>query len=98
MDWRILATMTGLIGGTYLAIIALQRWISGHIANRSKHPCTDEIVYKDVCEQVQITSAKEHKYLSDCIERIEKQTGEKFDDLKKDMKDGFEEIKNLIRD
>lgn len=98
MDWKILGAIISLIGGTYLAIIILQRYFSAHMADRRKHPCADDVVFKDVCDQVQITNSKEHNFLNDCLERVEEQTGKRFAELKTDMKDGFKELTELIKE
>ena len=95
-DWKVITICLGLIISTYGAILVLQRWVSGHIADRRKHPCVDEVVYKDVCEQVQTQNISERTHLEDCIEGESKRTGERFKELKQDMQRGFDEVKALI--
>ncbi len=98
MDWRIVAAAFSLIGGVYIAIIAMQRWISAHISRGSRHPCTADIVYKDVCEKVQEKNTTEHAHLEDCLEGAETRTGERFRELKSDMNRGFDEVKKLVKE
>ena len=43
MDNKVLIAIFAAIGGTYA-------WLLKHLSNSKKHPCCDNLVYKDVCE------------------------------------------------
>lgn len=55
-------------------------------------------VSKEICAEVQRKNAVMLQNLEDCIEGAEKRTGERFVELKSDMRHGFDEVKQLIRD
>lgn len=79
-----LLTVVGFVVGCYV-------WCSRHINNRRKHPCADDLVYKDVCES-------ERHRLEDCMESGLKNVDMRIGELKIDVKDGFREVKKLIAD
>ena len=82
-DWRILGP---LVAG----MIALFGWIARHISNTKKHPCKDDIVFQDVCDE-------RSKRLEDCIENEVEVSKERYETLTKKVDDGFKEVKALIR-
>lgn len=55
-------------------------------------------VSKEVCEEVQRKNAAIIARLDDCIEGEMRRTGERFKELKTDMRLGFDEVKQLIKD
>ncbi|HDZ62472.1 MAG TPA: hypothetical protein ENH40_04940 [Nitrospirae bacterium] len=55
-------------------------------------------VLKDTCMAIQKANDQAHDNLEDCIEGAERRTQEKFEELKTDMRLGFTEVKQLIRD
>ncbi|KKN73162.1 hypothetical protein LCGC14_0403350 [marine sediment metagenome] len=67
-------------------ILGFIGWVTKHITNSQKHPCKKDIVFKDVCEAKQ-----------DCIESEIKNMNIRLDDIKADMKDGFERVERLIK-
>ncbi len=75
--------LMALIATPILGFIA---WVTKHITNSKKHPCKSDIVFKDVCEAKQ-----------DCIESEIKNVNKRLDELKTDMKEGFDGVKELIR-
>lgn len=77
-----LLTVVGLVVGCYV-------WVSKHINNRKKHPCSEDIVLKGVCES-------ERRRLEDCMENGLKNVDMRLSELKSDVKDGFKEVKELI--
>jgi hypothetical protein len=68
------------------AIVAVVK----HINNNQKHPCKKDIVFSDVCEP-------KMKQVTDCIESEIADRKEAYRELRNDMKEGFGEIKELIR-
>lgn len=42
-DWKI-------IGPIMAALVGIYGWFLVHIGKSKKHPCKDDIVYKDVCK------------------------------------------------
>ena len=78
-DWRI-------VGPFIAAMIGLFGWLAKHISNTKKHPCKDDVVFKDVCDAKQNGLENEIKNLSNRVT-----------DLRIDMKDGFCELKTLIK-
>ena len=64
--------------------------ITRHIINTDKHPCKKDIVYKDVCDT-------KHKGLDDCIEGKINSLDQKFEIMREDMKEGFRDVKQLIK-
>ena len=80
----------GAIAVAYGAIFTLYRWVSAHISERKKHPCADDIVYKDVCTE-------KHKGFEECVEGEILNLTKNFDDFKETTKDNFDEVKRLIR-
>lgn len=79
-----------IFGIVTVAIAGVYGWLLKHLSNTKKHPCKDDIVFKDVCES-------ERKRLDDCIETVVKRSDERHKELKEDMKAEFAEVKELIR-
>lgn len=72
------------------AIVGIYGWFLKHISASRRHPCADNIVFQDVCDA-------EKKRLEDCIEGEVKRSEQRHTELRQDMKDGFAEIKELIK-
>ena len=88
------------IAGAYGAIIGVYSWMGKHIAAKGKHPCTENIVFKDVCNE-------KMGRIEDCVEEKIKNLDEKITDLKidlktdmidlkTDMKEGFDRVERAI--
>lgn len=86
MDTKLIVALIGIFG----AIIGVYVWVARHIAARKKHPCSDDLVFRDVCES-------ERRRIDDCLEGAERRTEQRFKEVKEDMKTGFTEVKDLIR-
>lgn len=86
MDIKLIVAILGIFG----AIIGVYVWVAKHIAQKKKHPCSDDLVFRDVCEE-------RSGNLNDCIEGAERRTEERFKEVKEDMRRGFDEVKTLIR-
>ena len=69
-DWKI-------IGPRMAALVGIYGWFLKHMASSKKHPCKDDIVYRDVC-----------KATHDCVEA--KLDGMK--ELMEQRFDGLEEL------
>jgi len=82
-DWRIL-------GSLMAGLVALFGWLAKHISNTKKHPCKDDIVFGDVCDE-------RSRRLQDCIENEVKVSKERYETLAKKVDDGFRDVKELIR-
>ena len=78
-DWKFMAVVSSAIIGVY-------GWLLKHLANTKKHPCSDDIVFKDVCKE-------KTKRLEDCIEAQVKLETERYENLKTSI----DEVKDLIR-
>lgn len=55
-------------------------------------------VSKDVCAEIQKRNAVIIENLEDCIEGAERRTSTRFVELKDDMRRGFTEVKELIKE
>lgn len=86
-----------VIGPLMAGMVALFTWIGKHTSNSSKHPCSSNLVFKDVCEERGKANTQEHKHLSKGIEHAIARSNEQHLELKNSMKDGFTEIKTLIQ-
>ena len=86
MDVKLIIALIGIFG----AIIGVYVWVARHITARKKHPCADNVVYRDVCES-------ERRRIDDCIEGAERRTEQRFKEVKDDMRNGFNEVKELIK-
>ena len=83
--------LLSILSGILLFIITgAIAWIACHITNSEKHPCKKDVVYKDVCEV-------KSKNLEDCLENEVRESKERYAELKEDMRLGFDEIKQLIK-
>ena len=78
--------ITGLIVGVYV-------WVGKHASKKNRHPCTDSLVYKDVCEERGKTNEMAHQYLKEGIEQAIKRSDERHIEIKEDLT----EIKELIK-
>ena len=91
-SYAIVASAIG-IGG---AIGGICLWMSRHITNNRKHPCKDEIVFQNVCEERGKTNSQAHNHLKEGIETAIKRSDEQHTELKADMRNGFAKIEVLI--
>ena len=80
----------GIIGGLIVGVYA---WLGKHAANKDRHPNSDNLVYKDVCEERGKTNDLEHKYLRESIDHATKRSDEHHAEVKEDLI----EIKGLIK-
>ena len=55
-------------------------------------------VRKETCTAIQKANDDAHTNLEDCIEGAERRTTARFNELKTDMRLGFTEVKQLLRD
>ena len=89
----VIIVIFGAIGTAYAFVFR-------HIGAKKKHACSDDIVFKDVCDE-------KTKRLDDCIEAVVKRSDERCAEhkqitetrhleLKQDMKDGFARVEKLI--
>ena len=80
-------------------------WLSKILAWIFKSRC----VLKEVCTEIQIKNSQTHNHLEDCIEgamagcseryaELKADTHREFDELKKTMRLGFDDLKELIKD
>lgn len=76
-----------MIIGVFGAIIGVYIWVAKHISNSKKHPCSEKLVYKDVCES-------ERKRIDDCIEGAARLASQRFESLEKSI----DELKQLLRE
>lgn len=93
----VILTLSGSIVGAYVAIIGVYKFIAGHIGDKDKHPCSDDVVYSDVWEEREKANTMEHQHLKEGIDAAIARSDEQHVELKKNMQDGFTEIKTLIR-
>ncbi len=86
-------------------ILATAGGLMKHVSAGKKHPCKDDIVFKkeddkivygSVCEERGKSNDQAHDHLRDGIEKAIQRSDEQHIELKKDMKEGFSEIKTLI--
>lgn len=56
------------------------------------------VVSKEICDEIQKKNAVIIANLEDCIEGAEKRTENRFNELKTDMRLGFNEVKQLIKE
>jgi hypothetical protein len=82
-DWRI-------IGIIVAVIMAIAGWVAKHITNSKKHPCKDDIVFQDVCDE-------RSKRLDDCIETSIEHQKEQYQLLREDVNSRFDRIEDLIK-
>ena len=79
------------------AIFGVYVWVGKHISNSKKHPCKDDMVFKEVCEERGKANDQAHEHLKEGIENAIKRSDEQHNELKVDMKAGFTKIEMLIR-
>jgi len=72
-DWKVIAFVS-------TAIIGVYGWLIKHLSNSRKHPCADNLVFKDVCQAQR-----------DCIETsvssLKELIEQRFDHLEKTIND-----------
>ena len=89
-EWKI----WGFLG---TAVIGLFGWFAKHTTNVKKHACTEDLVFSDVCKEKGRSNELAHSHLGNSIEAAIRKSDEQHKELKTDMRDGFNEIKSLIR-
>lgn len=93
MDTR---TLIYVIIGVFGAIIGVYVWVAKHISNSKKHPCKDDIVFEDVCEERGKRNEAEHNRLDDCIEAAIERSNEQHAELKEDIKSIDKKLDRLL--
>ncbi len=83
-----------IIGG---AIIGVYVCVGKHTSNIKKHPCSDNLVFTDVCEKEQEKNSLEHQHLKEGIVAAIARSDEQHIELKQDVKDGFARMESLIK-
>lgn len=94
------ATLTQVITaglGVGAFITGIYVWVGKHTSNNKKHPCKDDIVFKDVCEERQKTNMQAHEHLREGIEKAIARSDEQHKELKTDVKSGFDSVLELIK-
>ena len=86
-----------LIGSIVAVFLALSGWMAKHITNSRKHPNQEDLVFGDVCKERGKANDQSHLHLKEGIEKAIIHSNEQHIELKKDMKDGFNRVENLIR-
>lgn len=89
-------TIIGTAVGIGTMIIGVYVWVAKHISNTRKHPCKDNIVFRDVCEERGKANEQAHEHLKEGIENAIKRSDEQHVELKSDMKNGFAKLETLI--
>ena len=89
-DWKIAFVAAPLIG--------LYGWLIRHVSGPNRHAKADDLVFTDVCAERGNANTEAHKNLKEGIEAAIARSDEKHIELKADMKIGFSEIKDLIRE
>jgi hypothetical protein len=89
--------MTISIGSLLTGVVACFLCMIRHISQRSKHPCSKDLVYDDVCEERGKANEQAHTFLAEKIAAAVTHSDEQHKELKSDMKTGFTEIKTLIQ-
>lgn len=83
IDSKILIGVFGLIAGVW-------GWLLKHCSNSRKHPCADNLVFKDVCRS-------ERKRIDDCMESEIEERKERYKELKEDINNRFDRLEELIK-
>ena len=68
-----------------------------HMTNSRKHPCADKLVFEDVCEERGKSNELAHKHLKEGIDTAIARSKEQHDELKTDMRTGFDKLEVLIK-
>lgn len=68
-----------------------------HITNSRKHPCADNLVFQDVCEERGKANEMTHQHLKEGIETAIARSNEQHNELKTDMRTGFDKLETLIK-
>lgn len=79
-----------IFGILITTILGVYAWLLKHLSNSKKHPCKDDIVFRDVCDE-------KVKRIDDCVETQAKLSAERYETLTKKVDDGFDELKRLVR-
>lgn len=81
---------TKIITAIIAALVGIYGWLLKHLSNTTKHPCKEDIVFRNVCDE-------KVKRLDDCIETQAKLSAERYETLTKKVDDGFDDLKRLVR-
>lgn len=80
--------------GLFVALVSLISIVLGcfirHVSKGRRHPCSDDIVYKDVC-------AEKTKGLNDCIEGAVNLMKIQYENLNTKVDKGFKDLKEFIK-
>lgn len=90
-------TAAAVLAAIWGAIFVVYRWVGKHISDTERHPSKDNLVYLDVCNERGKANDTEHNHLKEGIQQAINRSDEQHQELKKDMKEGFTEIKTLIK-
>jgi hypothetical protein len=86
IDLKIVAMVVLSFGAVILAVYGRLIWkCFAHLSERNKHPCTDDIVFKDVCES-------EKRRMEECIKGVVKLQAMQYENLEKKL----EHLEDLI--
>lgn len=96
-DTGVIIGVSGSIAGCYVAIIGVYRWVSCHVNEKKKHPCSDDLVFQDVCDARGETNDQAHDHLTKAIDDAVIRSADQHKEMKSDVKAGFTEIKQLIQ-
>ncbi len=75
-----------ILGFVATPVIGMYAWFIKHVTSSNRHPKADDLVYKDVCDERGKANESEHKHLKEGI-----------DELKVDVRTGFDKLENLIK-
>ena len=78
------------IGVSTAIIIGCMAVVAKHIMNDEKHPDKKELMPRSECDV-------RHKGLEDCVESKITALHDKVDTFREDVRTGFEDVKDLIR-
>jgi len=87
----------GILAAVWGAIFVVYCWVGKHISSSEKHPSKGSLVYQDVCKERGKANETSHNHLKEGIQQAIARSDERHIELKKEMKEGFTEIKTLIK-
>ncbi len=86
-------SFSSVIGGLLFMFGALYK----HVSQRSKHPCSDNLVFEKTCAERGKSNEQCHEHIWRDMKADRKRSDERHAELKGDMNRQFEEVKSLIR-
>ena len=75
-----------ILGFVSAPIIGLYAWFLKHVTSSNRHPKGEDLVYREVCDERGKANDAEHQHLKEGI-----------DELKVDVRTGFHDLKELIK-